>query len=208
MTMGIDDMPVVRLRRAVVRTADHVRERPATGRGHDDADDAVGTIGTDDAVGFDPIPLLEALDARGVHAVVIGQVAGILHGSTELTGDLDILWDGDPAVAEAVADVFTRFDARLTDDDGEHVVCDIAAFLRPKVQFHTAAASGDLCTPALAWGDLDVVSFMARAEVTTTAAGHAIRYLAREDLVAMRRAVGRAKDLRRADELERMGRIQ
>ena len=31
----------------------------------------------------------------------MGQVAGIMHGSRELTGDLDLLWDGDlhPAVS-------------------------------------------------------------------------------------------------------------
>jgi hypothetical protein len=37
----------------------------------------------------------------------MGQVAGIVHGSRELTGDLDLLWDGDrgqaPALAVAVA---------------------------------------------------------------------------------------------------------
>ncbi|MGV9572467.1 class I SAM-dependent methyltransferase, partial [Streptomyces nigra] len=31
-------------------------------------------------------------------------VAGILHGSTELTGDLDLLWDGTPEQARALRD--------------------------------------------------------------------------------------------------------
>lgn len=40
-----------------------------------------------DAIEFDPFPLLRALHRHGAEAVVIGQVAGILHGSQELTGD-------------------------------------------------------------------------------------------------------------------------
>jgi len=35
---------------------------------------------------------LVSLQRSGVHIVVIGQVAGILYGYRELTGDLDLLW--------------------------------------------------------------------------------------------------------------------
>jgi hypothetical protein len=55
---------------------------------NDDADETVGTIESDDAAGFDPLPVLRALHSHGAPAVVMGQVAGILHGSVELTGDL------------------------------------------------------------------------------------------------------------------------
>jgi len=87
--------PVRRLREALRRLADQTRGRPPTGLTHHDADDDTGTAGTDDAAGFDPLPLLRALDLAGARVVVIGQVAGIMHGSRELTGDLDLLWDGD-----------------------------------------------------------------------------------------------------------------
>ena len=63
--------------------------------------------------------------------------------------------------------------------------------------------SGDCCTPALPWGDLPVADFLARCLVARLD-GFEIRYLDRTDLIRMRRAVGRAKDLRRADELERL----
>jgi hypothetical protein len=42
------------------------RDRPATGRTHDDADEHVGTIATDSAHGFDPFPLLRALHDAGL----------------------------------------------------------------------------------------------------------------------------------------------
>jgi hypothetical protein len=108
--------PGERLARAVAGTARLTAERTSTGVGHDDADLEVGTIATDDARGFDPRPLLRALDECGARAVVIGQVAGILHGSTELTGDLDVLWSGDPDEAPALVRAFDALDAVLHDD--------------------------------------------------------------------------------------------
>jgi hypothetical protein len=198
----VSDEAVQRLRRAVERIDMLTRDRPATGLTHDDADDDAGTIATDSARGFDPFPLLRALHDAGARAVVIGQVAGILHGSVELTGDLDLLWDGDPAQAEAMARAFAALDARLVDDDGEPVALAPQAFALPKVQFESAQASGDCCTPALRWGALSVRDYLDRALTATGPDGLRIHYLCREDLILMRQAVGRHKDLRRAEELE------
>lgn len=178
--------------------------RPATGRTHDDADETLGTFATDSALGFDPFPLLRALDRFGARIVVIGQVAGILHGSAELTGDLDLLWDGDFSQAGALAAAFDAVDCHLRDDDGSRIALGPEAFVRPKVQFDSPQASGDCCTPALPWGELPVRDFLGRALTASGPDGFEVRYLRREDLVLMRRAVGRPKDLRRADELERL----
>jgi hypothetical protein len=196
---------VQRLEDAIRLLAQQTRSRARTRRSHQDADDAAGTVATDDAIGFDPLPLLRALDEYGTHVVVIGQVAGILHGSRELTGDLDLLWDGDQGQAAALAAAFTSISAVLADEDGLPVRCEPAAFELPKVLFHSTAASGDCCTPALPWGNLPVAEFIARCETATAAPGFKIRYLAREDLIRMRRAIGRPKDLRRAAELEHAG---
>lgn len=199
--MTQEDEAVRRLRDAVARLAEETSVRPRSHRTHDDADDTVGTVDTDDAVGFDPFPLLRALDEHGAEVVCMGQVAGILHGSRELTGDLDLLWSGDPGQAVALAAAFTALGAELTDDDGHPLPCDATAFALPKVQFRTANASGDCCTPALPWGELPIVDFLARP-VTARADGFDVRYLDRADLIRMRRAVGRPKDLRRAAELD------
>jgi hypothetical protein len=144
-----------------VGTGQAATGRPRTGRTHQDADDAAGTVATDDAIGFDPLPLLRAIDEHGATVVVIGQVAGIMHGSGELTVDLDLLWDGDQRQAAALAAAFSSVAAALTDEDGVPVRCEPAAFELPKLQFRSAAASGDRCTPALPWGDLPIADFAA-----------------------------------------------
>jgi hypothetical protein len=195
------DEPLERLRAAARRTRELALNRAATGLSHEDADDDVGTIGTDGALGFDPFPLLEALHDNGVRAVVIGQVAGIMHGSTELTGDLDLLWDGVPAHAPALAAAFASVGARLADEAGRPVAIRPDSFLRPKVQFTAPGAGGDCCTPELPWGDHRVQDFLDRAITAVGPDGLEVHYVSREDLIRMRRALGRPKDLRRADEL-------
>ncbi len=196
------DEPLERLRAAARRTRELALKRAGTGLGHEDADDDVGTIGTDGAVGFDPFPLLEALHRHGVRAVVIGQVAGIMHGSAELTGDLDLLWDGEPVHAPALAAAFMSVDARLSGETGAPMATHPDALLRPKVQFTAPGASGDCCTPALPWGDLRVREILDRAITAHGLGGLEVHYVSREDLIRMRRAMGRPKDLRRAAELD------
>ena len=51
-------------------------------------------------------------------------------------------------------------------------------------------------------GDLPVAAFLTRCKVAAAGGGLVIRYLDRADLIRMRRAAGRPKDLRRASELE------
>ena len=168
---------------------------------HHDADETIGSIDSDHAAGFDPMPVLRALSECGAPAVVIGQVAGILHGSSELTGDLDLLWSGEPTEMPRMARAFTSLGARLSTDDGVPIADPAAAFELPKVLFETLSVSGDCCTPRLRWGGMDVAAFLHRAE-TTRIDGIVVRYLALGDLIVMRRAAGRPKDLRRAEELE------
>ena len=183
----------LRLRQAIARTGDATRDRVPAGRRPEEADDVRGTFATDGALGFDPFPFLRSLHDVGSRAVVIGQVAGIMHGSTELTGDLDLLWDGTPDEAHALRDALTRCGcAELPDLD------------RVQVGYRVTGADGDLCTPGLPWGTMDVGPCLTRAATTHDAAGFTIRYAALDDLIRMRRALGRPKDHRRADELARL----
>ncbi|MGW3286694.1 hypothetical protein ACWDR3_18850 [Streptomyces sp. NPDC001002] len=191
----MNEAAVSRLRHAVGRIQQATRERAATGRGPEEADDVAGTFATDGALGFDPFPLLRALHAAGSHAVVIGQVAGIMHGSTELTGDLDLLWDGTPEQARALRDALTTAGCTELPDLG-----------RPQEAYQVTCVSGDLCTPALPWGDMDVAPCLDRALSAHDPSGFTIRYTAVDDLIRMRRSLGRPKDHRRADELVRLRR--
>src|ERR1700712_3041606 len=186
-----DADPVEHLRSVLQRWSETTSGRARTGLRHDDADDVVGTAATDDAIGFDPSPVLTHLHRAGLRVVVIGQVAGILHGSVEPTGDLDLLWSGDPDQAQAMAGAFDDLGAELTDDDGHPIPCTADAFRLPKVQFRTASASGDCCTPALPWGELPVQELHDRAGRVVAGDGTVVHYLTAADLVLMRRAVGR-----------------
>ena len=127
----MDETAALRLRRAVRRIAESTCQRAATGLGPEEADDVAGTFGTDGALGFDPFPFLRALHEAGSRAVVVGQVAGILHGSTELTGDLDLLWDGTPEQARALRRALTA--AGCTD---------LPDLDRPQVVYRVTGASG------------------------------------------------------------------
>jgi hypothetical protein len=127
------------------------------------------------------LPLLHALDDSGARVVVMGQVAGIMHGSQELTGDLDLPGDGDLGQAGALARAFAAAGAALADDDGAPVRCEPAAFSLAKVGFRTSTASGDCCTPALPWGDLPITDYIARGQVATTDSGFRISYLSHAD---------------------------
>jgi len=197
----VSDPRLQRLERAVEQIAAATRDRPSTGVRHDDAPEDTGTIGTDDAVGFDPFPLLRALHRSGVVAVVMGQVAGILHGSTELTGDLDLLWGGGADQAGRLAQAFTSLDATLTDAAGAALLPTAAALDISKINFRTPTACGDCCTPGLPWGSVPVADYLADHDLVTRADGTVIRFVRRDALIAMRLAVGRTKDLRRAAEL-------
>jgi hypothetical protein len=190
-----------RLDAAVRRVAEHVADRPRFGVTHQDADDVLGTIESDDAIGFAPLDLLRTLDRHGAHAVVIGQVAGIMHGSQELTGDLDLLWTGAASEAPAFAAAFAQAGAELWGDEGAPLAADSRSFTLPKVLFKSIGAAGDCCTPALPWSpSLDIAGIIERAEVTRDGEV-SVRYASLTDLIDMRRASGRPKDDRRAAEL-------
>jgi hypothetical protein len=171
------DVLVWRLEEAVRRLGEATAGRERYGLSDEDADDVAGTVETDDAIEFSPLPLLRTLAEHGAVVAVMGQVAGIMHGSRELTGDLDLLWDGDRGQASALAAAFAAAGAVLADAAGRPVPCEPAAFGLPKVLFRSAFASGDCCTPALPWGDLPVAGFLARCRLAVARDGLVIRYL-------------------------------
>ncbi len=75
-----------------------------------------------------------------------------MHGSTELTGDLDLLWDGTPDEAHALRDALALCGCtELPDLD------------RSQVGYRVTDAGGDLCTPALPWGAMDVTPCLTSA---------------------------------------------
>jgi len=116
-----DARPLERLQAACDETRSRTAGRAPGGVRHEEADDVIGTFDTDDAIGFDPFPMLAIMQRTGANYAVFGQVAGIMHGSAELTGDLDILWDGDSAAIDDLAEAFSAADLTLRDEHFEVV---------------------------------------------------------------------------------------
>ena len=96
---------------------------------------------------FDPMAALRALTEAGIDYVVIGGIAGRLHGSVTVTNDLDICYDRSPENLERLSRVLIGAKARLrgVDDDV------------PFIPDPETLAAGDTFTFATEFGNLDVI---------------------------------------------------
>jgi predicted nucleotidyltransferase len=152
--------------------------------------------------------ILTALVNGGVDFVVIGAIAVIFHGRIRTTQDLDITYDTDPANLDALGQVLVGLDARLRG------VAEVVPFVPDGrtlrvaeiLTLETAEGSLDLlATPpgAPAYADLK-----ARAERIELADGVTIAVASIDDMVAMKRAAGRPRDLEDIEALEEIQRIR
>jgi hypothetical protein len=145
---------------------------------------------------LDPGPIFAALDRQGVRYIVIGAVAAIAQGYPLNTGDLDVTPARDPGNLERLAAALIELDARLrVPNDPIGVEFPIDA------DYLSRADSWSLTTR---YGDLDVLFFPAgttgyedlrRQAVTFDIAGTPTPMAALIDLIRMKEAAGRPKDL-------------
>ena len=152
---------------------------------------------SESAAPFDVERLLCTLDAHGVDFVVVGGLAAIAHGARRMTLDLDVVPRPDAqnytrlaaavqalgVVAETVVDgTFQQLDPR---DD-----VDLAR--SRNVSLGTGAGQLDVLNDARAAPAYDD---LASRSVRLSVAGVAVRVAGLDDLVAMKLALGRPKDL-------------
>jgi hypothetical protein len=137
---------------------------------------------------------LHALSDAGVRYVLIGGVAARIQGSPSLTRDLDICYARDRENLEALAAVLQGIHARLRG------VTDAVPF---KLDARTLAA-GDSFTFITDLGDLDVLATpsgtqgfadLARDATPVKIGEREILVASVDDLIRMKRAAGRPKDL-------------
>ena len=146
------------------------------------------------APAFDWTRALGELSDGGVRFIVIGAVAGRILGSSSVTRDLDVCYARDAENLEALVAVLVRLHARLRG-------------VREEVPFRLDArtlAAGDSFTFVTDLGDLDILETpsgtrgfedLARDAEQVQIDGRTILVASLDDLIRMKRAAGRPKDL-------------
>ena len=156
---------------------------------------------------FDPRGMLGLLTARGVDFVVIGGYAAALHGSPRITQDLDVLYAAESANLTALARVLEELNARLSGVDEE----------LPFKADERTLASVELLTLETDRGRLDLMTApdgragyerVRRRAARFDIGGFEVSVAEIGDLIAMKEATGRPKDLADVAELEAIGRLR
>lgn len=145
---------------------------------------------------FDPERIFAALSAHGVDAVVIGGVAAIAHGTRRATFDVDIVPAPEP-------DNWERLAAALADLGAEGAVVD-ADFKDLDLRDPVDLARGVNYSVETTGGRLDVMTrakdsppyeALRAASIETRVGDAVIRVAGLDQLIAMKRAAGRRRDL-------------
>ena len=146
------------------------------------------------AAAFDPLRILKTLKRHEVRYVIIGGIAGRLWGSTTVTNDLDICYGRDGANLEALADALKELKAKLrgTDRDLPFITEARSLELGDHFTFTTLAGNFDCLGSPRGSGGYES---LARTATQMDVGGVNVLVAALEDLILMKRAAGRPKDL-------------
>ncbi len=143
---------------------------------------------------FDPLLILKTLNNHRVKFVVIGGIAGRLWGSTTVTNDLDVCYARDRENLKALAAALAGLKAKLRGADRDLRFVPDARTLKTGDTFTFTTTGGNfdiLGTPAGSKG----YESLARTATPMDVGGVTVPVAAIEDLILMKRAAGRAKDL-------------
>jgi hypothetical protein len=146
------------------------------------------------AAAFDPLRILKVLDRHDVRFVIIGGIAGRLWGSTTVTNDLDVCYSRDGANLEALAAALREMKAKLRGADRDLPFRADARSLQMGDHFTFVTTAGNFdCfgTPAGTTG----YEQLARTASTMDLEEVTVLVAAIDDLILMKRASARPKDL-------------
>jgi len=152
-------------------------------------------------------PIFSALNGANVRYVVVGGLAVVLHGHPRLTADVDIVLDLEPSAAHRALKALTGLGLKARPP------VDPLAFADPRQREAWIAEKGmtvfTLFSPQNPLLSLDLFvrepmpfeDFWARAK-TLDLNGVMVRIASLDDLITMKRAVGRPQDLMDIEALE------
>ncbi len=149
---------------------------------------------------FDPEAVVGLLGRHGVRYVLIGGLAAITHGAPLVTQDIDVCYARDPDDLDRLAGALQEIHAELRGTD-------------PGLPFGLDALTlraGDAFTFTTDIGWIDILGTpsgtdgfddLARTAERFTLFGRAVLVASLDDLIRMKRAAGRPKDLLAIEEL-------
>jgi len=155
---------------------------------------------------FRPDELLRRLTERGVDFVVIGGVAAVLWGSPRNTFDLDICFALDEENLKALGDLLVELGATLKGIDEDVPFAADARTLRRVELLTLRTPVADIDLLAHPPGAPDYETLRKRA-MRMDLGGFRVLVASIEDLLLMKRAAGRTKDLADIEELEAIRRL-
>jgi hypothetical protein len=156
---------------------------------------------------FSPLAIFTALNRHGVRYVVIGGVAATLHGSSVVTNDTDICYQRDRENLARLVAALNELEARPRGfPPGLPFILDEHTLRNGDVfTFDTIHGPFDcLGTPQPTNGYPHLEANAVDAEV---APGIVVRFSSLDDLIRMKRAAGRPKDLFGVEHLEELKRL-
>jgi hypothetical protein len=157
--------------------------------------------------GFDPNAILRTLDDHGVRFIVVGGLAGNLRGTADVTNDLDVCYARDKDNLEHLAAALNELEARLrgpgVPEDVPFAIDALSLRHGDTFTFTTSAGAFDiLATPSGTTGFEDLDQGATSIDLGD---GLIVRVTSLDDLMRMKRAAGRPKDL---IQLEHLGALR
>jgi len=153
---------------------------------------------------FQPLGSLQVLSDHGVRYVVIGGVAATTHGSPSVTQDLDVCYERLPENLERLATALGSIHARLRGTDDDPPFSLDAKTLEAGDHFTFITDLGDLDCLGIPAGTLGYDDLM-KGAVDVDLDGLVVSVASLDDLIRMKRAAGRPRDLA---ELEILGALR
>lgn len=150
--------------------------------------------------GLYPRQMLIALSTAGVRFVLVGGIAAAVHKAIHETTDMDLLCNLEPDNLERLATALTALQARLRGSPHPPRPIDPSLLVGVKlITFDTCLGELDLLFEAVGGFTYNTIAPQA---TTFTVEGHAVQVVSRTDLITMKRAAGRPKDIAVVGELE------